>query len=105
MTAPDETKRKARTIMATDSEWDRIRKRAAAEDLPTSRYVVQRLLQPAADQLPPSLPIDVQWLMARHLLMLARIEKHRFEQSGQLEAWETLEEACAAFIESEARLG
>ena len=63
------------------------------------------LLQPAADQLPPFLPIDVQWLMARHLLMLARIEKHRFEQSGQLEAWETLEEACAAFIESEARLG
>ena len=43
--------------------------------------------------------------MARHLLMLARIEKHRFEQSGQLEAWETLEEACVSFIEGEARLG
>ena len=105
MTASDETKRKARTVMATDSEWKRIQERAEAEDLPTSRYVVQRLLQPAEDQPPPSLPIDVQWRMARHLMMLARIEKHRFEQSDQLEAWETLEEACTAFLESEARLG
>ena len=106
MAAPDEGKRRARTVMATDSEWARIRERAAAEDLPTSRYVVQRLLQPAGEPAaPPSLPIDVQWLMVRQLLMLSRVEKHRFERSGQLEAWETLEEACAAFVESEARLG
>ncbi|MDE0241888.1 MAG: hypothetical protein OXQ84_17145 [bacterium] len=105
MTAPDEGKRRARTVMATDSEWARIQERAATEDLPTSRYVVQQLLQPAGEPAPPSLPIDVQWLMVRQLMMLARVEKHRFEQSGQLEAWETLEEACAAFVESEARLG
>ncbi len=91
--------------MATDSEWDRIRERAAAEDVPISRYVVQQILRPVGEPPPPSLPIEVQWLMARNLLMLAQVEKHRFERAGERQAWDTLEEACEAFLDAEALQG
>ena len=37
-------KRKPRSIMATDSEWSRIRERAERERIPISRYVVQQSL-------------------------------------------------------------
>ena len=37
-------RRKARTIMATDSEWARIGERAKALDMPISRFVVRQVL-------------------------------------------------------------
>jgi len=115
-----EPKRKARSIMASDSEWARIRERARALDMPISRYVVQQILgttttpqvmtigrpQPLTTARPQaeSLPTDLQWRLAHHLLVLARIEQYRFERAGSGEAWQAIEEEARALLEAEALL-
>ena len=53
---------------------------------------------------PPSLPADLQWRLAHHLLVLARIEQHRFERAGEGEAWRAIEEEAEASLEAEALL-
>ncbi len=107
-----EPKRKARTIMASDSEWARIGERARALDMPISRFVVQQILgttttpQPLTTgrPQPESLPDDLQWRLAHHLLVLARIEQYRFERAGEGEAWQAIEEEARALLEAEALL-
>ena len=115
-----EPKRKARSIMASDSEWARIGERARALDMPISRFVVQHILgtttrpqevtimrpQELATTAPqsPGLPADLQWRLAHHLLMLARIEQYRFERAGSGKAWQAIEEEARALLEAEALL-
>ena len=123
-----ETKRKARSIMASDSEWARIGERARALDMPISRFVVQQVLgtttrpQDVTTMRPqdvttsgpqamttfgpqlPGLPTDLQWRLAHHLLVLARIERYRFERAGSGEAWQAIEEEAKALLEAEALL-
>ena len=107
-----EPRRKARTIMATDSEWARIRERAEALDMPISRFVVQRILdttstpQPGTTMSPqpPGLPADLQWRLAHHLMVLTRIEQYRFERAGEGDAWQAIEEEAQALLEAEALL-
>ena len=101
MTGRMEARRRARTIMATDSEWARIRESADAEDMPISRYVVLSLLSTSESQPPPHLPLEIQWCMARDVLVLSRIEKHRFERAGEEETWQTICEAVEALLEAE----
>ena len=71
-------KRKSRSIMATDSEWTRIRERAEQDGIPISRYVVQQSLdtveRPAQES---RLPLSV----------LLRLEELRFSQAGREDAW------------------
>ena len=98
-----EPKRKARSIMATDSEWARIRERAEALDMPISRFVVQQVLATPAPQ-PTGLPADLQWRLAHHLMVLARIEQYRFERAGEGDAWQAIEEETQALLEAEALL-
>ncbi len=107
-----EPKRKARSIMASDSEWARIGERARALDMPISRFVVQHILgtttrpqdvTPPGPQ-PPGLPADLQWRLAHHLLVLARIERYRFECAGSGEAWQAIEEEARALLEAEVLL-
>ena len=107
-----EPKRKARSIMASDSEWARIRERARALDMPISRFVVQQILgttttpQPLTTRgpHPECLPADLQWRLAHHLLVLARIERYRFERAGEGEAWQAIEEEAEALLKAEALL-
>ena len=107
-----EPKRKARTIMVSDSEWARFGERAKALDMPISRFVVQQILgatttpQPltTARPQPESLPADLQWRLAHHLLVLARIEQYRFERAGEGEAWQAIEEEAQALLKAEALL-
>ena len=107
-----EPRRKARTIMASDSEWARIRERAGTLDIPISRFVVQQVLatpttpQPGTTQAPqpPGIPVDLQWRLAHHLMVLARIERYRFERAGESEAWQAIEEEVEALLEAEALL-
>ena len=105
-------RRKARTIMASDSEWARIRERAKALDMPISRFVVHQLLgattapqqdTPGTPQ-PPGLPPDLQWRLGHHLMVLARLERHRFEHAGQGESWQAIEEEVDALLEAEVLL-
>ena len=107
-----EPRRKARTIMASDSEWSRIRECARALDMPISRFVVQQVLTtttapfPSATTIPQTegLPADLQWRLAHHLMVLARIERHRLESAGESEAWQAIEEEVEALLETEASL-
>ncbi|MDE0242466.1 MAG: hypothetical protein OXQ84_20110, partial [bacterium] len=69
MNAKD-SRRKARTIMASDSEWARIGERAKALDMLISRYAVQQMLTTRPPQ-PTGLPADLQWRLAHHLMVLA----------------------------------
>ena len=111
-------RRKARTIMATDSEWARIGERAKALDMPISRFVVQLVLATTAPQFgnagttpdddtmttPPVLPSDLQWRLAHHVMVLARLERHRFESAGHGEAWQAIEEEVQSLLEAEGLL-
>ncbi|MCY4608047.1 MAG: hypothetical protein OXD40_05570 [bacterium] len=107
-----EPKRKARTIMVSDSDWARFGERARALDMPISRFVVQQILgatttpQPLTTgrPQPECLPVDLQWRLAHHLLVLARIEQYRFERGGSGEAWQAIEEEAQALLEAEALL-
>ncbi len=110
MMEAEDTRRKARTIMASDSEWARIRERAKALDMPISRFVVHHLLG-ATDvsrhdtgTTPPDLPADLQWRLAHHVMVLARLERYRFESAGHGEAWEAIEEEIDALLEAEGLL-
>ena len=107
-----EPRRKARTIMASDSEWARIRERARALDMPISRFVEQQILatttapHPGATTTPQreGLPADLKWRLAHQLMVLARIERHRFESAGESEAWQAIEEEVEALLEAETSL-
>ncbi len=100
MMAAKDTRRKERTIMASDSEWARIDENANALDMPKSRYVVQRALAPTPPQ-PEGLPVSLQWRLAHHLMVLFRIEQYRFERAGESEAWQAIEEEVEALLEAE----
>ena len=96
-------KRKPRSIMATDSEWTRIRERAERERIPISRYVVQQSLatveRPAQEG---RLPLSVQWRMARDIRVLLRLEELRFSQADQEDAWHAVVEDAEAFLDAKA---
>ena len=96
-------KRKPRSIMATDSEWTRIRERAERERIPISRYVVRQSLatveRPAREG---RLPLSVQWWMARDIRVLLRLEELRFSQAGQEDAWHAVVKDAEAFLDAEA---
>ena len=101
MMAAKDPRRKARTIMASDSEWARIDENANALDMPKSRYVVQKALATTPPR-PEGLPAALQWRLARHLMVLVRIEQYRFERAGESEAWQAIEEEVEALLEAEA---
>lgn len=96
-------RRKARTIMVTDSDWAQIKGRADTHDMPVSRYVVQEALAPPPPQ-PAGLPADLQWRLAHLLMVLARIEEYRLERAGESEAWRAIGEEIEALLEAEARM-
>ena len=104
MMGAKEPKRKARTIMVSDSDWARFGERAKALDMPISRFVVQQILGTTTTPQPECLPVDLQWRLAHHLLVLARIERYRFERAGSGEAWQAIEEEAQALLKAEALL-
>ena len=94
-------KRKARCVMATDSEWRRISERAEAAGKTISRFVVERLLDPPRDDGP--LPVSLQRRMARDVLVLSRIEELRYGEAGAVEDWNGIVAAADAEIAEEER--
>ena len=103
----DNTKRRARCIMATDSEWHVISQRAKAARMPISRYVVERLLTDNETEETESdiLPAALQRRLARDLTVLMRIEELRFRNEGLAEDWDRIVSAAEAGIESELAVG
>ena len=78
-------------VMATASEWARIRELAAEADMNLSRYIVHRATVP--DPLPRR--------AVRELLLLAKIEEQRMADMGLEERWKTLGDAVNAWLDRE----
>ena len=104
---PKGEKRRARSVMATDSEWQRIGERAAADGLSISDHVVRVLLAPPSA--PPvdtgtSLPAQVQHRVAHAVLVLERIEKLRFDEADMGTAWDQIVAEVDGWLDGAAEL-
>ena len=88
--APD-PRRHPRTVMATDTEWRRIRERAEAAGMPISRFICQRAAGPEPRPPPGVAPEAVLARLERietAVLVLAEIERQRLAERGEEEGWE-----------------
>ncbi len=96
-----EGKRKARVVMATDSEWQIIGERAEKARMSTSGFVVERALATAERESDDNLPAPLRRRVARDVLVLSRIEELRYRETGKTGAWEEIVAAAEAAIETE----
>ena len=87
-----------RSVMATDSEWERIVREAQAAGMGISRFIVQRVLMP--DSLPP----EVLRRAVRQMLVLSTLEERRLREAGNGEAWEVACDAVDGWLEREGAL-
>ena len=85
-------RRRPRSVMASDSEWDRIRERAKAAGMSISSFICLRTAGP--DRRPPPGPTP-QAIAARlerietAVLTLAEVERRRLAERGEADNWET----------------
>ena len=105
---PPGEKRRARCVMATDSEWQRIREGAASARLSISDHVVRVLLappSPPSDDTGTALPARVQHRVARAVLVLECIERLRLDKADMGTAWEEIVTEVDDWLEGETALG
>ena len=76
-----------RAVRASDSEWERIGRAAAAAGMEKSRYVIHRAL--GAEPVPPAM---TGWCI-RQTLVLALVEERERRAAGMGREWD---DACAA---------
>ena len=91
-------RRTQHAVMATASEWARIRELAADAGMDLSRYIVHRTT------VPDPLPDSVLRRAVRELLLLAKIEQQRMADMGLEERWKALGDAVDAWLDREAEL-
>ena len=100
--APD-PRRHPRTVMATDTEWQRIQERAEAAGTSMSRFICQRAAGP--DRRPPD--VTPKAVLARlerietAVLVLAEIERQRLAEHGEEEGWEAATRRVALRLRAE----
>ena len=94
----DASGRRQRAVMATDAEWERIGRAAAAGGMDVSRYVVHRAL----DRDP--IPVEVLRRAVREMLVLSMLEERRLRGAGAGESWEDACDAVDEWIEREGML-
>lgn len=99
-------KRKRRCVMATDSEWSRMRERAAEDRLSCSEFIVQRCLhvpEPAAPE--TALPAQLLRRIARSVLVLEEMERLRLIREGAEGDWKAALDRADRWLDGEAALG
>ena len=99
VTASDGRKR-PRSVMATDSDWRLIRRRADKAGISTSEFLVGRGLAPAeaAAESAEDLPLAVKRRAAVDLRLLVLAERLRFEAGGRGGVWRRLVEEAEASV-------
>ena len=102
MALRDDERRKARTITATDTEWQQIGAMASKAGLPVSRFVVQRLTEPAGGT---AAGPGISRLAARDLRVLVKIEERRFLEEEASGAWDELVAGAEAEVDGEEAFG
>lgn len=103
MAAQADQRRRTRCITATDSEWQEIGARARKAGLPVSRFVVQRLTEPAGEVAAPTPGVPRQ--AARDLRVLLKIEERRYREEGKLEDWDELVAEAGEELDGEEAFG
>lgn len=98
-------KRRARIVMATDSEWEIIEKRAETARMSTSGFVVGRAIAATERESDDSLPTPLRRRVARDVLVLSRVEELRYRQAGKTGAWEEIVAAAEIAIKAEETAG
>ncbi len=94
----DASGRRQRAVIASDVEWQRIGRAAAASGMDLSRFVIHHAL----DRDPP--PAEVPRRAVRELLVLSRLEERRLREAGAGEAWENACDAVDDWIDREGML-
>ena len=94
----DASGRRQRAVMATDAEWERIGRSAAANGMDLSRFVIHRTL----DRDP--IPAEVLRRAVREMLVLSKLEERRLRGAGAGAAWEDACDAVDEWIEREGML-
>ena len=90
--------RRQRAVMATDAEWERIGRAAAASGMDLSRFVIHRALD--RDPLPP----EVLRRAVREMLVMSILEERRLRGAGAGAAWEDACDAVDEWIDREGML-
>ena len=106
MAGPGGEKRKRRCVMATDSEWSRMREKAAADGKSCSEFIVRRCLhvpEPAAPE--PALSARALRRIARLVLALEEMERLRLVREGSEGDWNAALDRADRWLDSEAALG
>ena len=99
-------KRKRRCVMATDSEWSRMRERAAEDRMSCSEFIVQRCLhvpEPAAPE--PALPARALRRIARSVLALEEMERLRLIREGAEGDWKAALDRADRWLDGEVAPG
>ena len=91
-------RRSQHAVMATASEWARIRELAARAGMELSRYIVHRAT------VPEPLPDVVLRRAVRELLLLAKVEEQRMAEMGLEGRWAALGDAVDAWLDRETEL-
>ena len=111
MAGPGGEKRKRRCVMATDSEWTRMRERAAADEKSCSEFIVRRCLDapepaaPAPVAPEPALPAPVLRRVARTVLALEQMERLRLKKDGSEADWNAALAGADEWLDGEKALG
>ena len=87
-----------RAVMASDTEWARIARKAEAAGMERSRYVVGRAL---AEE---GLTLAVRHRALRQSLVLAVLEERRLREAGAGRVWDEVCAAVDAWLEREGAL-
>ena len=87
--------RRQRALMATDAEWERIGRAAAALGMDRSRFLIHRAL---AEE---TVPAEVLRRAVREVLVLSRLEERRLREAGAGTAWEDACDLVDGWIERE----
>ena len=109
MAGPGGEKRKRRCVMATDSEWTRMRERAAADEKSCSEFIVRRCLDEPAAPAPvapePALPAPVLRRVARTVLALEEMERLRLMKENSGADWNAALARADEWLDGEKALG
>ncbi len=91
-------RRTQHAVMATASEWARIRELAAEANMDLSRFIVHRTT--GSDALPPA----VLRRAVREILLLSKIEEARMADMELGERWAAMGDAVDAWLDREGEL-
>ena len=101
--AADDGRKRPRSVMATDSDWRRIRARKV--DKSASDFLIERGLAPSepVEERSEVLPQAMQRRAAVDLRLLVLVERMRFEAEGRGGVWRRLEEEAEASVADDER--